>query len=226
MLIDSRYVRPPFRRKFNIPVRREERRPSQADFGLDVTICIAAVTKSGMADGHIVAVSDQMISNADYVPAADDGALKARKLSKTWAVMVAAENVSLFLPVVDNVKNKLRIFDDAYDLIAVQSAVTEAYRTLFNAEFTASYLARYGMCSISEFRTLGRVQFGDDKFHTICNAIDEYSLGIELLVYGFDADKKPHIFQVSNPGSVTNHDLLGYGVIGSGFYMATSSMRR
>jgi hypothetical protein len=167
-----------------------------------------------------------MISNADYVPAADDGALKARKLSKAWALMVAAENVSLFLPGVDDVKNRLGVFDAAYDLLAVQSAVTEAYRTLFNAKFTASYLARYGMCSISEFRTLGRAQFGDDKFHTICNAIDEFSLGIELLVYGFDAHKNPHIFQVSNPGSVTNHDLLGYGVIGSGFYMATSSMRK
>jgi hypothetical protein len=46
------------------------------------------------------------------------------------------------------------------------------------------------------------------------------------LVYGFDKKGSSHIFVVANPGFSTDHDLLGYAVIGSGTYMATASLRR
>lgn len=64
------------------------------------------------------------------------------------------------------------------------------------------------------------------KFYEICEAVDKYTLGIDLLGYGFDANGFPHIFDVLNPGIATNHDLLGYAVIGSGSYMATAALRR
>jgi hypothetical protein len=46
------------------------------------------------------------------------------------------------------------------------------------------------------------------------------------LIYGFDEKGLPHIFDVSNPSVVTNHDLLGYAAIGSGETMAMASLRR
>jgi hypothetical protein len=182
------------------------------------------MTQSGMTGGEIVAVADRMISSTgDVVPA--DETLKARKLSKTWAVMVSGD-VNLLLPVVREAQKKLDQPGKIYDLAQVQLAVSEVYGTLFDSTFTASYLSRYGINTISEFRASGRAQFGKGRFLEICEEIDKHELGIDLLVYGFDASKMPHIFQVSNPGIVTDHDILGYGVIGSGFYMAAASLRR
>ena len=217
--IESRY---PKRRGFDFPVRCEERRPTPADFGLDVTVCIAAATKSGMADGHIVTVSDRMISAPDDTVQGTE-ALKSRMISKTWALMFAGDG-NLFLPIVKEVSKQLGEFKKAYDFQTIQSTVSEVYKSMFS-EFSSGYLSRYGLSGISEFRSSGLSHFGE-KFYEICQAIDKYDLGMELLGYGFDPDGSPHIFDVLNPGIVTNHDLLGYSVIGSGSYMATASLRR
>ncbi len=193
-----------------------------AEFGLTVTICIASVTKHGMG-GDIAAVSDRMISAPDDSVQATE-AMKARKISKTWALMFSGEG-NLFLPIVAEISKRLGTFDKAYDFKMVQSVVSDVYRTMFSEQCSSIYLSRYGLSSIADFRKLGLSQFGD-KFYDICKWIDEYNLGIDLLAYGFDPDGSPHIFDISNPGVVTNHDLLGYAVIGSGSYMATASLRR
>jgi hypothetical protein len=108
----------------------------------------------------------------------------------------------------------------------VQDAVLTAYMGLFESEFTSRYLCRYNLASITAFRSVGLSQFGSERFETICNEIDKFDLGMTLLCYGYDTTKSPHIFEVSNPGKITDHDLLQYAVIGSGWYMATASLRR
>jgi hypothetical protein len=155
------------------------REPIPADFGLDVTICIAAATKSGMAGGHIVTVSDRMISAPDDSVQATE-ALKARKISKTWALMFAGD-ANLFLPIIAEIKKKLGEFDKVYDFTTVQSIVCDVYRTMFDGQYSSKYLSRYGLASIAEFRTLGLSNFGK-KFYDICEWIDVYDLGINVLI--------------------------------------------
>jgi len=190
-----------------------------------MTIAIAAVTGSGE---HIVTTSDRMISyEGGVIQAADEGALKSRKIAKKWGAMFAAENINLFLPIVLAAQEYLKARDnEEHDLHVVQDAMVTAYSNSFDAEFTSRFLNRYNLASISAFRNTGLAQFGADRFQLICERIDQFDLGITLVVYGFDGQKRPHIFQVSNPGTITNHDLLQEAVIGSGFYMATASLRR
>jgi 20S proteasome alpha/beta subunit len=180
------------------------------------------MTADGMG-GDIVTASDRMISAIDDTVQATE-ALKARKISKTWALMFAGDSAP-FLPIVLEVKNRLGDFDKAYDLATVQTAVSEIYREKFSQQFCGQYLSRYGISSIADFRASGLADFGQ-KFYEICDAIDKFSLGIEFLGYGFDDVGAPHIFEVQSPGIVTNHDYLGYAVIGSGSYMATAALRR
>jgi hypothetical protein len=188
-----------------------------------VTIGIATKTGSGE---HIVTASDRMISSGGYIQAADDATLKARKVAKKWALMFAADDANLFLPIVLGVKEQLDRFGEEHDLHVVEDAVVTSYVGLFDSEFTSRYLGRYNMASITAFRTNGLAQFGQERFDRICDRIDDFDLGITLLGYGYDTKGQPHIFEVSNPGQITNHDLLGYAVIGSGFYMATAALRR
>jgi hypothetical protein len=195
--------------------------PQRAELRPIMTICIAATTGAALGESDIVLASDRLLTSLnDSVPGAET--LKARKISKTWALMFAGDG-DLFLPIYSVIKKKLENTNN--DLATVQTAGEDTYRTFFDEQFTARYLSRYGISSISEFRILGLQQFGN-KFTEICEAIDQFDLGIDLLISGFDVDGVSHIFDVRNPGFATNHDLLGYAAIGTGETMALASLRR
>ena len=49
-------------------------------------------------------------------------------------------------------------------------------------------------------------------------------MGVQFLVFGLDNQGSPHIFGVDNPGIITPHDLTGYAVIGSGYWMAMGAL--
>lgn len=145
-----------------------------------------------------------MISAGDIIQGADDATLKARKVAPSWALMFAAEDANLFLPIVNVAKEQLdRTGENAHDLQTVRDAVATAYTGLFESEFSSRYLARYNMASITAFRTNGLAQFGQERFERICELIDKFDLGITLLGYGFDRSNSPHIFEVTNPGVIT-----------------------
>lgn len=165
-------------------------------------------------------------SPSGVVQAADNATLKSRKISKRWALMFAAADANLFLPIVKNCWDSLASRGENHDLDVVQNAVAAEYIRLFDAEFSAAYLSRYNIPNIRAFRETGLLQFGQDRFDRICDAIDKFDLGLTMLCYGYDTKKAPHIFEIANPGKITNHDLLGYAVIGSGWYMATASLHR
>jgi hypothetical protein len=186
-----------------------------------VTIAIAAIT---IPDRYIVTVADRMLSYGDITQAEDNATLKSRKIANRWALMFSASDANLFLPATDLIMNRLE--GDEHDLQTMQAVVSDIYKEIFDREFTSKYLVRYGLGSISEFREIGLAQFGSQKFQDICEAIDKFDLGIDLLCHGYDRERNAHIFQVSNPGSVTNHDLLGYAILGSGYWMASASLRR
>ena len=187
-----------------------------------MTVGIAAITGSGE---HIVTVSDRMISSGGIIQAADDATLKQRRIAKTWGLMFSASDANLFLPIVRAAAGQLNQ-ESEYDLVKIQDAVLLAYQNLFDSEFTSTYLSRYNMASVNTFMNIGLSQFGLERFSQICDQIATFDLEIDLLGYGFDADKTPHIFQVCNPGKIINHDLLRYAVIGSGSWMATAALRR
>jgi hypothetical protein len=203
------------------PQLQRQRREEFEAWGFDVTVCIAAITGSGE---HIVTASDRMISYNGVIPAGDDAALKSRTIAKAWGLMFAGE-VDLFLPILNSIGNNIDPASE-YDLQSVQNAVCGAYSKIFDEYFTSKYLSRYRIDGIATFRTLGLTQFGQERFSQICDQIDSFDLGIEVLGYGFDTNGRAHIFQVSNPGQIVNHDLLGYGVVGSGYWMATAALMR
>jgi hypothetical protein len=187
-----------------------------------MTVGIAAITGSG---DHIVVVSDRMISSGGIIQAADHATLKQRKIAKAWGLIFSATDSNLFLPIVNAVVGQ---FNDKteYDLVTIQDAIILAYQNLFDSEFTSTYLSRYNIASINTFMNIGLAQFGLERFSQICDQIASFDLGIDLLGYGFDTKKTPHIFEVNNPGKIINHDLLGYAVTGSGSWMATAALRR
>lgn len=191
--------------------------------GIDVTVCIAAVSKHGTATGQIVIAADRLMTVMDdSLPGTDT--LKARKLSKTWAFLFAGVG-NHFLPLRESICSRLGKFDVIHDLAKINDAVVDAYRKAFDEQFTAQYLSRYGFQDVDEFRRVGLSQLGD-KFSFLCERLDDFDLGIELIIYGFGPDAVPHLIEIVNPGVAINQDLLGHCAIGSGASMALSSLRR
>jgi hypothetical protein len=197
-----------------------------AELGLDVTIAMAAITKP---DGYIVTVSDRMISYDNVTQAEDNAALKAAKIAERWGIMFSANDARLFMPLTDKIIAKMGKAsgnDRTYHLDVVKQCVMEAYQEMFDVEFSAAFLSRLGIPSVREFRKNGFTELGSDVHKEVYRELSKFDLGIQLLVHGYDLINQPHIFEVDSPGRIRDHDILGYAVIGSGYWMASASLRR
>lgn len=202
------------------------RLPTPAELGFDVTIAIAAITEP---DGYIVTVSDRMISYDNITQAEDNATLKAQKIGDRWGAMFAGNDARLFPPLIDKIVARMREAKNAfgtYDLPDVKQAVTGAFQELFQEQFTATHLSRLGIKNIEEFRKNGFGELGPDVHREVYRELSKFDPGIQLLVYGYDGINFPRLFEVDSPGRVTDHELMKYGVIGSGYWMATASLRR
>jgi hypothetical protein len=155
-----------------------------------VTVAIAVITGSGK---HIVTASDRMISAEGVIPAADDAMIKQRRIGKAWGLLFAANDANLFLPIV---RNTIKQFDQEVhrDLQTVQDAVSSSYVNIYDTEFTSRYLRRYNIWSVTSFLNSGIAQFGVERFSSICDQMESFDLGVEILGYGFDKDGTAHIF--------------------------------
>jgi hypothetical protein len=187
---------------------------------------MAAITKP---DGYIVTVSDRMISYDDITQAQDDAALKSQRVAESWGVMFAGNDARQFSPLVDKIIARL---DDlkkpgrVFDLASVKKQVMEAYQELFDEEFSAGFLSRLRISNLTDFRKSGFSELGPEVHRDVYRELTKFDLGIQLICYGYDHIKIPHVFEVTNPGKTIDHDLLQCGVIGSGYWMATASLRR
>ncbi|MBX9829688.1 MAG: hypothetical protein K2Y27_32440 [Xanthobacteraceae bacterium] len=183
---------------------------------------IAIVAKA--VDDIFICVSDKMVSFGDISQADENATIKSPSLGPNWGVAYSASDLNLVYPILDSIR--LKMAGSAYwEIAQVQSFCATAYVEKFHQEFIAKRLCRYGYTTIEQFRKEGRADLGD-QFYELCRDLEKFDLGVQFLVYGYDSNKAPTIFEVSNPGYITDHDVLDYAVIGSGYYMATASLRR
>ena len=66
--------------------------------------------------------------------------------------------------------------------------------------------------------------FGEREIARINKRIEEYDVGVELIVFGYDSRNVPHVFTVIEPGTSENRDHEPFVVIGSGGLLAHKSL--
>lgn len=192
-------------------------RPSRpADWGLVVTVCIAAICERGRG---IVLASDMMISMG-WV-SGDAKAAKTARISRNWYTMFSADDVSPVEPIIAKMKEKLK--EPPNEISAVIKAVTEAYQEQLRAEATDKVLARYGW-TLESFLRDGYRALGPESFADVRKQYETVKLDCEFMVCGFDFDHEAHIFTVSDPGISKDRSMTGFWAIGSGEYMALASL--
>lgn len=95
--------------------------------------------------------------------------------------------------------------------------VKTTYQDYRERQVTDLYLSHFKI-SLSDFRQHGLILFGRRKFGELAQLIEDFDLGIRLLLIGFSPNTKwdVRITAVHNPGRTTDHVLSGVHAIGSG----------
>ena len=158
-----------------------------------------------------------------------DGALplKGRPIDENWAAMFSGD--AAIAPLV--LTRCRSILESEPDEPLSSQTVQEAFRSSLLAEQSQQavdlVLGPYGL-SLEEFRRTGQKIFGD-SFWLMRERLEQVSLDLQFLVGGFDDHGHPMIFSVStptvsDPAIIKDHSLMGYWAIGSGSYLALSSL--
>jgi hypothetical protein len=103
----------------------------------------------------------------------------------------------------------------ASEVSRITKTAYQARRTL---QLVDTYLAAYRL-DMDQFVKQGRDFFGETQFEQIKYQMDQYDLGFNLLVCGFDnlTVTFPTFFEITNPGLVIPHTIPGnYAGIGTG----------
>jgi hypothetical protein len=199
------------------------RRPSPAEMGEVVTIAIVALTAPS---GHFVSVSDQMISHDDILPADERGLIKALQISKNWSVAFAANRIENVIPLLDRVRSKIERPANNIEARKVQEYFTASIAEMIRVDFFYRRLARYGYRDLDMFRRQGRDELGD-HFFDLCRELDNEELGVECIIYGYETGGyDPQIFEINGKGQIIDRMALRYAVVGSGYWMASASLKR
>jgi 20S proteasome alpha/beta subunit len=198
------------------------RRPTLKDFGLEVTLVAVAITKP---NDHFVVVSDMMLSFDDVYQADDRAARKVMHVHDNWAVAFAGD-APTFKSVVRKIFGKIKAANGD-DLTAelMRDIASEAFSEVQLEEFAARHLYQIGYRTVDDFKREGRQELGDRIFDQYMHDMAEFHIDVSMLVFGYD-DREAHLFEVVAPGKVIDGNVLGYGVIGSGYSMAIGSLRR
>jgi 20S proteasome alpha/beta subunit len=192
-----------------------------------MTVCIAALATEDTDEGkkrYIVTVSDTKLTTGIY--SQEFGAWKIKRLSKHWSAMIAGK-FSQHRPIIEAFRSEIgddegqRLSVSQVHDIAAKVYVSEAKRM---AEETI--LGKFGLTVDAFLKS--RKNIGDSLFERTWGEISRIEVGCDLLVFGFD-DEGPHIFVVSNPtpdntSFITDHDSPSFAAIGTGSYLAESTM--
>ncbi|MGE0853720.1 MAG: hypothetical protein AB7O44_29590 [Hyphomicrobiaceae bacterium] len=211
-------------------IRRDLRKPTPAELGLDVTIGLVGVATP---DGFFIAVSDQRISYGDIFPPSEKGTTKIQRLTadKRWWAVFAASDIAVVPRLLEKISRGLGpIKDDdeleRYDAEKVMEIAGAAYSDVREAEFAAGHLKAIGYPTVEEFRKNGFHELGRDEHAKHMLALAQFDLGVELLIFGYHHNFVPHLFAVNNPGKIVEYNWQGYGAVGSGSFLALGALRQ
>ena len=202
------------RPRYSWPDPRRKPRPS--DWGLGMTLCIAAVAGSGQA---IMLLSDTRFS-LGYT--SGETLNKLSKVHQRWGVSIAGDDIGQASPVIEAVKRW--VWDVKLPTrLEIENAFVTATHDALVKKIEAEVLSPYNL-TINEFVTTAFRDLGPDAFADLRQQVAHAKLGCEFLVFGFDERERANLFHVKDRGVVDDHCRTGFWAIGSGDYAAISTL--
>jgi hypothetical protein len=187
-----------------------------------MTVCITAFRE---ADGHgeeaqTVTASDHMVSMADYL-SADNLINKDTLLGCHWCMQFAGDDLSPTVPIAKELERAIE-HQERYDRDVIARLASEIYANQRKRQIEEQVLGAHCM-TWTEYQGQA-IRLSSRMKDAIEAEIRDYDLGLTLLVSGLDRYAVPHIFTVTNPGTCSYYDKLGFWAIGSGHHAAVASL--
>jgi hypothetical protein len=192
--------------------------PRPADWGVGMTVCIAAHCYENNDSECIFCVTDAMISTGEM--SADLAARKIRGIAVGWNAMFAGNDISYVTPILRHVIKTTN--GKPVNLDSITNAFVDAYKEQLRLRAESEVLTPLGY-SLEEFKTDGLSQLGAEAFTRALYDVQQQIIDLTFLIAGFDGDES-HIFTVSSPGKIDYYSDLGFWAIGSGQTHALGSI--
>jgi hypothetical protein len=105
---------------------------------------------------------------------------------------------------------------DSLDGVELAEGFAKAYASVRRSVIDETLAGRYGL-SLEDLYSRGLQIFGEDKFHALCQEIEEYWLDLGLIIGGCSSKSKLwNLFRIQNPGTYRYQIMQGYDAVGSG----------
>src|SRR5579872_6410181 len=144
------------------PTWGRPKKPTPADWGLGMTVCVAAMCDSGKS---IVAASDHKLTIGNL--AAEGVALKGTPIGWEWNVMFAGDDMTHAKPILARTKELLSTYtkesDDYATYQMVASALADAHDERLHRQIEARYLRNFGL-TVDLFREHGKEQLSSTLY--------------------------------------------------------------
>jgi ATP-dependent protease HslVU (ClpYQ) peptidase subunit len=194
------------------------RDPRPADWGIGMTVCIAAHCFKSDNDECIICAADALVSTGDM--SVDHGARKIQTIGIGWNAMFAGHDISYLTPIIRRVRDVLPFEKGTID--QVSQAFVAAYKEELRVKAETEVLTPLGY-TFDEFKANGLAQLGAETFTRTLYDIQQHTIDLTFLVAGFDG-ATAHIFTVTSPGKLDYYSELGFWAIGSGQTHALGSI--
>lgn len=180
-----------------------------------MTICIAAIANNK----KIIAITDKMITIGGGVATRYEISENNKAIKLTdKAIALFAGNVLSANEILEIAKTKISATDTKIEDIA--NLMKDSYFEYWTKQLNNQLFKRYSLTLASFMQN--QKMLNDDLVKHINDILANTNLGVEILVAGVDTT--PHLYYISNPGTILSLDGVGYALIGSGSQHAQLSL--
>lgn len=191
-----------------------------------LTVCIVAIQNIGTL-ARAIFCADRLVTAGTQF---ELGQPKIRNLTPNCLIMIAGDALQSEI-VIDNTKERITELGDINNISIYQVAtiLSEEYKNVLNSNVDTQILNPLGL-SVSSFPNKIKA-LPDWMGIELRRDIQEYSLGVEFLVFGIQEnsiskDKTAHLYKVCDKGKKECYDNIGFASIGSGSSLAYSEMTK
>jgi hypothetical protein len=172
-----------------------------------------------------------MLSMVDGSFTAESVAMKDQTVHRDWHVLFAGEDVGVVPSLISRLSKDLP-YDEPVTVEQMTVALGRAFQDERRERATELYLSPYGV-DLQTFMSNHETLFGETGAAVIRERIEKHELKVQMLAVGhqgrFTDDggtflRTGHLLSVEDPGVVKNHSVAGFWAIGTGWYLALTSL--
>ncbi len=176
--------------------------------GKSVTIDIGVICDNRKT---AIACSDRMLTSGDNTLAFEHDVPKIVELFGNCLALTAGA-ATIHQPIIQAVQTEIR--ETKPNIADVVIKMKDYYQNCRRSYMSDIIFSRRGLTLEDFYRNQRTLH--ESTILELNNEMDEFDLGLDVIVIGVDRGSEAHIYQISNPGVAIPQDALGFVCTGTG----------